>query len=95
MQAPRRKLITTRDVATLLGLSSRSLEGYRLRGGGPPFYRLGKRTVRYDEDEVFEWATRERRASTSDTTGEPLRSAAMRALNLSAASRLVSSNKNA
>jgi predicted DNA-binding transcriptional regulator AlpA len=77
MQAPQRRLITTSEAARLLCLSPRSLEGYRVRGGGPPFYRVGKRSVRYEEGEVIEWAMRERLASTS-AIGGPVRVAATR-----------------
>jgi hypothetical protein len=62
-----RELRSTRDAATLVNLSPRTLEGYRLRGGGPPFYRVGGRAIRYDVGEVLAWAKRVRLISTSET----------------------------
>lgn len=40
-------LLTTKEAARTLNLSHRTLEDWRLRGGGPPFIRLGAKAVRY------------------------------------------------
>lgn len=61
-----RDLLTTREAATLIHISPRTLEGYRLRGGGPPFYRVGPRCVRYDVGDLLAWAKRARLFSTSE-----------------------------
>lgn len=61
-----RDLLTTREAATLIHISPRTLEGYRLRGGGPPFYRVGGRAIRYDVGEVLAWAKSVRLLSTSE-----------------------------
>lgn len=58
-------LLTTRQVAHLLGLSHRSVEGLRLTGGGPPFVRLGRRAVRYRRRDVEAWIELGLRTSTS------------------------------
>ena len=55
----------TAQVAAYLGLSPRTLESYRSRGGGPPFYVLGS-VVRYLLSDVMKWASTRRRNSTSD-----------------------------
>lgn len=55
----------TAQVAAYLGLSQRTLESYRSRGGGPPFYVLGS-VVRYLLSDVVKWASTRRRNSTSD-----------------------------
>ena len=55
----------TSQVAAYLGLSPRTLESYRSRGGGPPFYVLGS-VVRYLLSDVVKWASTRRRNSTSD-----------------------------
>ena len=55
----------TAQVAAYLGLSPRTLESYRSRGGGPPFYVLGS-VVRYLLSDVLKWASTRRRNSTSD-----------------------------
>ncbi len=60
------RLMTTREVAAYVGLSHRTLESYRSRGGGPPFYVVGSVIVRYLLSEVLKWAVARRRHSTSD-----------------------------
>lgn len=40
-------LLSTDKAAEWLGLSPRTLEDWRLRGGGPLFCKLGRRAVRY------------------------------------------------
>ena len=60
------RLMTTREVAAHVGLRHRTLENYRSRGGGPPFYVVGSVLVRYLLSEVLKWAVARRRHSTSD-----------------------------
>ena len=55
----------TEQVAAHLGLSPRTLESYRSRGGGPAFYVFGS-VVRYLLSDVLKWASKRRRRSTSD-----------------------------
>ncbi|MBM3740407.1 MAG: helix-turn-helix domain-containing protein [Acidobacteria bacterium] len=50
------KYINEKQVAEMLGISVRSLQGWRCRGRGPRFYRLGGDSVRYRADEVQAWA---------------------------------------
>ena len=57
--------MSTRQVAAYLGLSPRTLESYRCRGGGPPFHVFGS-VVRYLLSDVVKWASKRRRHSTSD-----------------------------
>ena len=59
------RYMTTREVAAYVGLSHRTLESYRSRGGGPPYYDLGG-VVRYLLSEVADWVSVRRRHSTSD-----------------------------
>jgi excisionase family DNA binding protein len=40
-------VLTTREAARHLRVSPRTLEHWRLRGGGPPFRKVGCRAVRY------------------------------------------------
>ena len=49
------RLADTREVAMYLGVSEGTLRRWRADGGGPPFMKIGK-IVRYDMDEVIEWA---------------------------------------
>ena len=59
------RYMTTAQAAAHLGLSPRTLETYRCRGGGPPYYDLGG-VVRYLLSDVVKWASERRRRSTSD-----------------------------
>lgn len=54
------------EAASLVALSIRTFEALRLRGGGPPFIKLG-RAVRYRRGDVLAWAAGKLRRSTSDT----------------------------
>lgn len=47
-------LVTTGEAATILGVSKRTLEYWRVWGRGPTFRRVGSR-VRYDLCDVLEW----------------------------------------
>jgi predicted DNA-binding transcriptional regulator AlpA len=57
--------INQKQAAEHLGVKERTLEDYRLRGGGPPFYKIGARVV-YDSAELDAWLAARRRTSTSD-----------------------------
>ena len=57
--------IKTKEAAALLGLSPRTLETYRWRGGGPVFSRFGG-SVRYLRSHVVAWAEARRVRPTSD-----------------------------
>ena len=59
------RYMKTREAAALLGLSPRTLETYRWRGGGPAFSRFGT-SVRYLRSHVLAWAAARRVRSTSD-----------------------------
>ena len=57
--------LSTRQAAAWLGLSTRTLDRYRVSGDGPMFHRFGGR-VRYLCADLDAWAVTRRRASTSD-----------------------------
>lgn len=59
------QFISTNPAAKFLTLSPRTLEKYRVLGGGPAFYKLGRRVV-YRVDDLITWAEANRRQSTSD-----------------------------
>ena len=62
--------LNTREAAIHLGLSTRTLDRYRVSGDGPVFLRFGGR-VRYLREDLDAWARTRRRNSTSDDgTGE-------------------------
>ena len=48
-------LLTTDQAATLLGISPRTLEGYRRKGGGPLFVALSRNAVRYRPADLKAW----------------------------------------
>ena len=58
-------LLNTRQAAERCNLSPRTLEKYRVTGGGPPFIRLGS-AVRYRIEDLDSWIAANRRRSTSD-----------------------------
>ena len=53
------------DAAAFLGLSKRTLQKMRVKGGGPEFRKFGY-AVRYKLDDIEAWADARRRRSTSD-----------------------------
>ena len=56
--------IDEQEAAEYLGLSPRTLQAWRTRGGGPPFCKIG-RAVRYDRKSLDEWTTARRYTSTA------------------------------
>lgn len=61
-------LLNEREVASLLGISVRTVQDWRQSGDGPPFLKLSKRkrgAVRYDPRDVQAYV-RERRVQTTD-----------------------------
>lgn len=65
------RFLRTKDAATFLGLSPRTLEKHRTYGTGPLFRKLGGRVV-YAIDELEAWADKGRVSSTSDPRGSIL-----------------------
>lgn len=47
--------LTTEQAAQALGLSPRTLEGWRVRGGGPRFAKLTRGVVRYRIEDLCDW----------------------------------------
>ena len=64
-------LLRTPEVAFLLGLSPRTLEALRLRGGGPPFVAVTPKAIRYRRRDLEAWIDARIRVSTSDPGGNP------------------------
>jgi len=55
----------TRRAAVYLGLSHRTLDGYRVSGAGPAFHRFGNR-VRYRRSDLDSWAAARRATTTAE-----------------------------
>ena len=62
-------LLHERDAAKFLAISVRTLQAWRVRGGGPRFCKIG-RAVRYRPRDLMDWAEQQVRASTSDRGAE-------------------------
>jgi len=54
------ELLSQRQVALRLGVSARTIEGWRARGVGPPFLRLSARAVRYRAVDLEQWLDQRR-----------------------------------
>jgi Helix-turn-helix domain len=60
------RLLTTDETAAILRLSPKTLEAWRMRGGGPRFVRLRNRMIRYHTDDIETFVVAGRRRSASD-----------------------------
>lgn len=59
--------VPTEEASRMItGVPARALATWRSRGGGPPFLKLGGRTVRYQRRELFAWMASQRRTNTAD-----------------------------
>jgi hypothetical protein len=59
------EVFDTEGAAAFLRLSERTLEGLRVRGGGPAFLNPSVRIVRYLKSDLIAWLKDHRRVSTS------------------------------
>ena len=59
------RFINDQELAKILGLSRNWLQIMRVRGGGPPFFKIGA-SCRYDLVEVIQWLETRKCRSTSD-----------------------------
>ena len=57
--------LSRKQAAKYLGVSHRTLGDWAYKGGGPPYYKAGKKCV-YRLSELDEWLKERRRTSTSD-----------------------------
>ena len=58
------RLLCTKQAALAVNMSVRTLERKRLAGTGPKYAKLGK-LIRYQEEDLQEWALASLRTSTS------------------------------
>ena len=59
------RLIHEQEAAQLLCVSFRTLQAWRVRGGGPRFCKIG-RAVRYRRRDLMTWVEGRARSNTSD-----------------------------
>lgn len=62
------ELLTTKEAAAFLKVSEQTLMAQRVRGGGPPFIKLGngpKAAVRYNLSKVVLWLEEQGRENTA------------------------------
>ncbi len=59
-------LIGEKIAAAFLGLTDRTLQAYRQRGGGPRYVYISSRCLRYRRADLRAWAEARMRTSTSD-----------------------------
>lgn len=57
--------IGEKEAAEFLGISPRTLQGYRLKGGGPKYRKIGNRLVRYKVQDLIEWSDANKKENTS------------------------------
>jgi predicted DNA-binding transcriptional regulator AlpA len=59
------RVVNQKEAATLLGVSTRTLERHRVTGTGPRFTKLG-RLVRYRQQDLADFVDRNLHTSTSE-----------------------------
>lgn len=60
------RLLSTKEAARFLGVSTAFLERDRWAGARIPFVRVGSRAVRYEQSALAEYIAKQRRRSTSE-----------------------------
>lgn len=63
-----RELLSEAEASTLTGLSRRTLQRFRVNGGGPLFVKLGTRRVAYARAAIDTWISARTYRSTADAT---------------------------
>jgi len=58
--------VPTEEASRITGVPACTLATWRSRGGGPPFLKLGGRTVRYQRRALFAWMAEHCRTNTAD-----------------------------
>lgn len=71
--------LSTPDAAKYLNLGASTLEQYRVHGGGPKFYKIGPRKVRYAFSDLVAWLENRLVTSTADANERGLNKAPERA----------------
>jgi len=64
MNIPKDHLLRDTEVATLIGVTRKTLENWRHSGNGPEFLKLGHKVVRYHPETLEIWLAKRKRTST-------------------------------
>ena len=74
METNQSPFLNTPQTAEYLNVSPRTLEVWRVRGEGPPFYRFGHKrgAIRYHKDDLDEYVSTTRVNLTSERTKDPI-----------------------
>jgi hypothetical protein len=64
------RLVNEHEAAAFLGYTTRALQNWRLRGGGPIFVKVSDRSIRYRHRDLVAWIEARLRVSTSDPGSE-------------------------
>jgi hypothetical protein len=62
--------VNTAEASRIVGFPPCTLHTWRSRGDGPPFLKLGARSVRYQRRALFRWLVERQRRNTSDDGGK-------------------------
>lgn len=62
----RADFLSERATARWLSLTPQTLKRWRSRRQGPPYYKIGKRAVRYHAADVLAWIESQSRGATTD-----------------------------
>ena len=60
------EFLSTEQLAERLGIASGTLEQWRCRGEGPPFFRAGPRRVVYSAETIAAWLKSHEHRSTAE-----------------------------
>jgi predicted DNA-binding transcriptional regulator AlpA len=59
--------VDTTEASRLVGFPVCTLHTWRSRGDGPPFLKVGRRSVRYQRRTLLQWMAERQRRNTADT----------------------------
>lgn len=62
------RMFDEHKAAELTGYTTRALQNWRLRGGGPKFVKVSGRSIRYRRRDLIEWAESLLVSSTSESS---------------------------
>ncbi len=60
------RFLTADEVSSILQISPSTLTGWRQKGEGPPFVKVGRKCVRYPEADLRTWVGDLARGATHD-----------------------------